>query len=192
MKKLITTFAVLGMMSVPQYSNAQETETAIFAAGCFWCIEKDMEKVGGVLDVVSGYTGGQNTDPTYHNHPGHYEAVKVTYDPDIVTYDQLLKVFWNNHDPFDAKGQFCDKGSSYKAAIFPLNEEQETAAKASLEEAQKVFSTKVVTPILEAKPFYMAEGYHQDYYKKNPIKYKFYRWNCGRDQRLEEIAKAKN
>ncbi len=193
MKHLITTLGLIGTLTAPQLANAQETntETAIFAAGCFWCIEKDMEKVNGVLDVVSGYTGGENTNPTYQYHPGHYEAVKVTYNPATVSYQQLLTVFWNNHDPFDAKGQFCDKGSAYKAALFPLNEQQKTAAEQSLAEAQDDFTMKIVTPVLGAKPFYLAEGYHQDYYKKNPIKYKFYRWNCGRDQRLEEIAEAR-
>lgn len=200
MKHIITLAGILGLMGIliaPWTLNAQEintqgkTETALFAAGCFWCIEKDMEKVKGVLDVVSGYTGSDFTNPTYQNHPGHYEAVKVTYDPSKVSYEQLLTVFWKNHDPFNAAGQFCDKGHSYKAAIFPLNEEQKQLAEASLEETQKSFDQKIITPIIDAKPFYLAEGYHQDYYKKNPVRYKFYRWNCGRDQRLEEVAKMR-
>ena len=203
MKYIITLtgfLGLLGLLIAPWTLNAQEisaetkTETAIFAAGCFWCIEKDMEKVKGVKSVVSGYTGGTLENPTYKQvgtqKTGHYEAVRVTYDPTVVSYEQLLSVFWRNHDPFDPRGQFCDKGASYRAAIFPLNEEQRTAAEKSLEETQKRFSIKIVTPILEAKTFYLAEGYHQDYYKKNPVRYKFYRWNCGRDQRLEEISKA--
>ena len=203
MKYIITLtgfLGLLGLLIAPWTLNAQEistetkTETAIFAAGCFWCIEKDMEKVKGVKSVVSGYTGGTLENPTYKQvgtqKTGHYEAVRVTYDPTVVSYEQLLSVFWRNHDPFDPRGQFCDKGASYRAAIFPLNEEQRAAAEKSLEETQKRFSIKIVTPILEAKTFYLAEGYHQDYYKKNPVRYKFYRWNCGRDQRLEEISKA--
>ncbi len=179
--------AMGGIFAGQAEAQNSEPKTAIFAAGCFWCVEKDFEHVKGVSDVVSGYTGGQNSDPTYQNHPGHYEAVKITYDPSIVSYSDLLDVFWSNHDPFDAKGQFCDKGTSYLAAIFPLDDSQKDTAQRSLRDVQKRTSQKIVTPIIDADTFYPAEDYHQDYYKKNALKYKFYRWNCGRDQRLEQV-----
>ena len=164
---------------------------AVFASGCFWCTEADLEKVPGVISAVSGYTGGHDTTPTYQEvsagKTGHYEAVQVTYDPSKVTYEQLLQAFWRTVDPHDATGQFCDKGSQYRAAIFVADEEQRRAAQASKEEAGRHLKQPVVTAVLPAQPFYAAEEYHQDYYKKNPIKYKFYRTTCGRDARLAEV-----
>jgi peptide-methionine (S)-S-oxide reductase len=165
---------------------------AVLAGGCFWCMESDFEKLKGVSDVVSGFTGGTLKDPTYNgNHEGHYEAVEITYDPKIVSYQQLLDYFWLNIDPFDDRGQFCDKGHSYLSAIFVANEEEKKIAEASKEKVVKQFpDKKVVTPILMASTFYPIKGdesYHQDFYKNNSVRYKFYRWNCGRDQRLKEI-----
>lgn len=172
-------------------SNAMAEKT-ILAGGCFWCMESDFEKLEGVTDVISGFTGGTMENPTYNgNHEGHYEAVEITYDPSKVTYKQLLDYFWVNIDPFDASGQFCDKGPSYLSAIFVANDEQRTIAEQTKSDVVKMFpNRKVVMPILNASVFYPIKGlesYHQDYYKKSPFRYNAYRWGCGRDQRLEEI-----
>lgn len=168
-----------------------ERATAIFAGGCFWCMEPPFEKLKGVVSVYSGYTGGRTQNPTYEQvsagYTGHYEAVLVTYDPRQITYGALLDVFWRNIDPLDRNGQFCDKGDQYRAAIF-----YETPAERQLAEQSKanVARTKgwsVATAVLPRAPFYLAESYHQDYSKKNPVRYKFYRFNCGRDTRLEHL-----
>ena len=173
-------------------STVALADKAIFAGGCFWCMESDFEKLPGVTDVISGFTGGTLKNPTYNgNHEGHYEAVQVTYDPDKVSYQQLLDHYWVNVDPFDARGQFCDKGPSYLSAIFVADDSQRTLAEASREKVIRRFpDQRVVTPVLDVSVFYPIKGeesYHQDYYKKSPVRYKFYRWNCGRDQRLQEI-----
>jgi peptide-methionine (S)-S-oxide reductase len=173
-------------------STVALADKAVFAGGCFWCMESDFEKLPGVTDVISGFTGGTLKNPTYNgNHDGHYEAVEVTYDPDKVSYQQLLDHYWVNIDPFDARGQFCDKGPSYLSAIFVANDAQRTLAEASRKKVIERFpNRKVVTPVLDASIFYPIKGeesYHQDYYKNNSVRYKFYRWNCGRDQRLKEI-----
>lgn len=167
-------------------------EKAVFAGGCFWCIESDFEKLEGVTEGVSGFTGGTLENPTYNgNHKGHLEAVEVTYDPEKVSYKELLEYFWVHIDPFDDNGQFCDKGSSYRSAIFVANDIERELAEQSKKRVEKRFpDKKVVTPILDASTFYPIKGeesYHQDYYKHNPIRYKMYRWNCGRDKRLKEI-----
>ena len=167
-------------------------EKAVFAGGCFWCMESDFEKVEGVSEVISGFTGGTLENPTYSgNHKGHYEAVEVIYDPEVVSYQQLLNYFWVHIDPFDAKGQFCDKGFSYLSAIFVANPSERKLAEQSKQKVIKQFpDQQVVMPILDISTFYPiagAESYHQDYYKKNPLRYKYYRWNCGRDQRLLEV-----
>lgn len=167
-------------------------EKAVFAGGCFWCMESDFEKLAGVRDVISGFTGGTLKNPTYNgNHQGHYEAVEVTYDPDKVSYQELLDHFWVNIDPFDATGQFCDRGSSYRTAIFVADDLQKKLAEESKRKIVAQFpGQEVATPILSASVFYPIQGdesYHQDYYKTNPIRYKYYRWNCGRDQRLKSI-----
>ncbi|MEP5939226.1 MAG: peptide-methionine (S)-S-oxide reductase MsrA [Erythrobacter sp.] len=165
--------------------------TAVFAMGCFWCAEADFEKVDGVVDVVSGYTGGSTKNPTYkqvtYANTGHYEAVLVTYDTSKLSYADLLPTFWKNVDPFDPNGQFCDKGSSYRSAIFPGNATESKAAKASKTRWESAFKSDIATAILDRSKFYKAEDYHQDYYKKNPIRYRFYRNGCGRDDRLEDI-----
>lgn len=172
-------------------SNAL-ADKAVFAGGCFWCMESDFEKLEGVSKVVSGFTGGKIMNPTYRgNHEGHYEAVEITYDPAKVSYQQLLDYYWFNIDPFDARGQFCDKGHSYLSAIFVANEKERKLAEETREKVIKQFpGKKIVTPILNTSLFYPIKGdesYHQDYYKKNPVRYKYYRWSCGRDKRLKEI-----
>lgn len=168
-----------------------QTETAIFAGGCFWCLEHDLAQIDGVTEAVSGYTGGKTENPTYedvsHKNTGHKESVKVTFDPKIISYAELLKRYWRNVDPFDDHGQFCDKGDSYKAVIFYGNAEQKAEAEASKVLVEKELGKKVVTEIVAASPFYRAEEYHQDYARKNPIRYKYYRYRCGRDQRLNEV-----
>lgn len=167
-------------------------DRTILAGGCFWCMESDFEKLEGVTDVVSGFTGGTLKDPTYNgNHAGHYEAVEITYDPNQVSYQQLLDHYWVNIDPFDDRGQFCDKGPSYLAAIFVANESERKLAEESKQRVIAMFpDQRVVTPVLDASTFYPIQGeesYHQDFYKNNPIRYQGYRWNCGRDKRLKSI-----
>jgi len=175
--------------------NDQNTATAIFAGGCFWCMEPPFDKLEGVISTVSGYTGGHVDNPTYkqvsRGGTGHYEALQVTYDSSKIDYATLLNVFWHNVDPLDAKGQFCDKGDSYRTAIFFNSNEQKIIAEASKKELvdSEYFKEDIATVIETAKTFYSAEGYHQDYYKKNPVRYKYYRFACGRDARLEELWK---
>jgi peptide-methionine (S)-S-oxide reductase len=174
------------------YNSHASANKAIFAGGCFWCMEADFEKLDGVTDVISGFTGGKLKTPTYNgNHTGHYEAVEITYDPSKVTYQGLLDHYWVNIDPFDDRGQFCDKGFEYLSAIFVGNEDERIMAEASKQKVIMQFADKkVVTPILPTAIFYPIKGnesYHQDYYKKNPVRYNIYRWNCGRDQRLKDI-----
>jgi peptide-methionine (S)-S-oxide reductase len=166
-----------------------DSATAIFAGGCFWCMEADYEKQAGVTSVVSGFTGGTLPNPTYSgNHQGHFEAVEVTYDPAIVDYAELLDVFWKNVDPFDNQGQFCDKGPSYRSAIFPGSESEKVLAEQSKAKVAARFSGQTVyTEIRDRGRFWPVEKYHQDYYLKNSVRYKYYRWNCGRDQRLEQL-----
>jgi len=167
------------------------TETAIFAGGCFWCTEADFEKVPGVTGAVSGYTGGKTADPTYESvsadGTGHYEAVEVTYDPARVSYAQLADLYFRTVDPTDAGGQFCDRGASYRTAIFVADAAQRKIAEAEKAEADATLDAAVVTPILPVSTFYPAEDYHQDYYKTNALKYKYYRSRCGRDARLQEV-----
>lgn len=165
---------------------------AILAGGCFWCMEADFEKLPGVSDVVSGFTGGTLKNPTYNgNHEGHYEAVAITYDPQRVSYRQLLDHYWRHIDPFDAGGQFCDRGHSYRSAIFVADAEERAIAAESKRQVAALFPKQtVVTPILDVSTFYPVmgeENYHQDYARNNPVRYQYYRWGCGRDQRLKEI-----
>jgi peptide-methionine (S)-S-oxide reductase len=172
-------------------TNALADKT-VLAGGCFWCMESDFEKLEGVTDVVSGFTGGTLENPTYNgNHEGHYEAVEITYDPARVSYQKLLDYYWVNIDPFDDGGQFCDRGHGYLSAIFVANEAERKIAEESKRKVEAMFpGKKVVTPILDASTFYPIKGdesYHQDFYKKSPVRYNFYRWNCGRDQRLKAI-----
>ncbi len=159
---------------------------AVFAGGCFWCVESDFEHLDGVIEAVSGYTGGTLSNPTYQNHEGHTEAVRVIYDPARVTYAQLLHHFWRHHDPLDSGGQFCDRGPSYASAIF-VAEAQRAEAEASLTETRAALGRAVATPIRPLTPFWTAEEYHQDYYRKNPLPYRFYRTRCGRDARIAAV-----
>ena len=189
MKNKLIFILLTSLLFHASYVAADRT---ILAGGCFWCMEADYEKLEGVIDVISGFTGGILKNPTYNgNHKGHYEAVEITYDPDKISYKELLDYFWVNIDPFDDKGQFCDKGPSYLSAIFVTNIKEKKIAEQSKREIEELFpGQKVVTPILEATTFYPIKGsesYHQDFYKKSPVRYKVYRWNCGRDQRLKAI-----
>lgn len=176
-----------------------KTEKAILAGGCFWCVESDFESVPGVISVVSGYTGGSSQNPTYDNHDGHYEAVKITFDSAKITYAELIAKFLRSVDVTDAGGQFCDRGNSYRTAIFALNDDQKTAAKAAVADASAALGQKIVTPVVGAKTFWPAEDYHQNYYRSTEIvvtrrgpkqkanAYKFYREACGRDAQVKAI-----
>lgn len=173
--------------------DAAEPATAIFASGCFWCTESDFEKVPGVLTAESGYIGGQVPDPSYKQvsagGTGHAEAVRVKYDPDRVSYAHLLTVYWNSVDPYTANAQFCDHGDQYRSAIFYRDEAQHAAAQSSLDQLQQEYPDRppIVTQVVAAPTFWPAEDYHQDYYKKNPLRYRYYRYGCGRDARLDEL-----
>ena len=170
-----------------------ELATATFAGGCFWCVESDFDAVPGVVETISGYTGGTAADPTYKQvtagGTGHREAVQIRYDPKQVSYERLLHIFWRSVDPTDGGGQFCDRGESYQTAIFAGSEEERRIAEASREmlEQSMVLDASVVTPIEPAGEFYPAEDYHQDYYTKNPFRYRFYRFSCGRDSRVQQV-----
>ena len=174
-------------------SAPAEEATATFAGGCFWCMQPAFDDVPGVISTTAGYTGGHTKDPSYHEvgsgTTGHAEAVEVVYDPKKVSYADLLKVFWRNVDATDADGQFCDRGDQYRSAIFYHDEEQKRLADESKKEAAKALRVPgpIVTQIVPATQFYRAEDYHQSYYRKNPLRYRVYRYGCGRDQRLEEV-----
>ena len=183
----LTALAALGTTPSP----AQERAKATFAGGCFWCMEPPFDKLDGVISTTSGYTGGQKANPTYEEvsagRTGHTEAVEIVYDPRKITYARLLEVFWRNIDPTTADRQFCDVGSQYRAAIFYHDDAQRRLAEQSKQAVAQRLRRPVVTEVQPAAPFYLAEEYHQDYYKKNPIRYRYYRGGCGRDQRLEQI-----
>jgi peptide-methionine (S)-S-oxide reductase len=186
-------FALAGVAIAQSAPAAGKNAVATFAGGCFWCVESDFDKVAGVISTTSGYIGGRSANPTYKQvsagGTGHTEAVQIVYDPARVSYEKLLEVFWVNHDPLTPNRQFCDGGSQYRAGIFYHNDEQKKAAEASKAKviASGRFKKPVVTEIVAAGTFFKAEDYHQDYYNKNPVQYKFYRWNCGRDQRLKQL-----
>ncbi|MBT5032775.1 MAG: peptide-methionine (S)-S-oxide reductase MsrA [Proteobacteria bacterium] len=173
--------------------TAAEPATAVFAGGCFWCTESDFEKLNGVIKAESGYTDGHVKNPTYRQvsagGTGHTEAVQVTYDPDIVSYRELVEYFWPTIDPTQADAQFCDHGSQYRSAIFYQTAEEKAIVETSLAklETTKPFAARIVTQLAQRSEFYMAEDYHQDYYKKNPIRYGYYRNGCGRDQQLKDL-----
>lgn len=180
-------------LGAPAPGVPAERATATFAGGCFWCMEGPFEKLPGVFSVTSGYSGGQKKNPTYEEVSagvtGHAESVQVIYDPEKVSYEQLLEVFWHNIDPLSANGQFCDRGTQYRSAIFYRDEAQKAAAlasKAKLVESGR-FKKPIVTEIVAFAAFYPAEEYHQDFYKKNAFRYQTYRMGCGRDQRLKEL-----
>ena len=201
-QKLLFLFFTICIYLYANIVNSQESimsenhakfEVATFAGGCFWCMESPFEKLDGVHEVISGYTGGSEINPTYEEvssgNTGHLEAIQVTYDPSKVTYQQLLDVYWRQIDPTDSQGSFVDRGSQYRAAIFYHDEEQKRLAKVSKDNLKQSgrYEKQVLTDIIRYSKFYKAEEYHQDYYKRNPLRYKFYRYNSGRDQYLEKI-----
>ena len=179
--------AVLALLA-PLATNA---ETAQFAGGCFWCMESDFEKAPGVTDVISGYAGGSEQNPTYEqvsdHATGHAESVRVTYDPAKISYADLLDWYWHHVDPLTANAQFCDHGPQYRTVIFFGNDRERAAANASKEKYEKLLGKKIATQIVPAGTFWPAEDYHQDYYKKNPLRYGYYRHACGRDARVNQI-----
>lgn len=196
----VLTLVLSSLLLVAQGAPAQaRTEKAIVAGGCFWCVESDVESMSGVISAVSGYTGGNKANPTYEDHEGHYEAVEIVFDPDRISYAELMARFLRSIDVTDSGGQFCDRGSAYRTAIFALNAEQKATAQAAVAEAGASLGRDIVTPILSAGTFWKAEDYHQDYYrgtnivltragpKKQSTAYKFYRKACGRDARVKQI-----
>ena len=199
---LLVNLGLVAVLSFP--ANAEQTdadrrlEKATFAGGCFWCMEEAFEGIEGVVSVTSGYTGGRKANPDYEEvsagGTGHAEAVEILYDPAKVSYAKLLEVFWRNIDPTTPDRQFCDGGNQYRSAIFYKDETQNRLAEESKQavEKSKPFKEPIVTKIVPASAFYVAEDYHQDFYKKNPIRYKFYKYNCGRAQRLAELWGKKN
>ena len=199
LRNLILAFGALTLLTAaapaadPGAASDHKLATATFAGGCFWCMEPPFDKLDGVVSTISGYTGGQKVNPTYEEvsagRTGHAESVQVVYDPAKIGFDKLLDVFWHNIDPLTADAQFCDHGTQYRSAIFYGDEAERQlaeASKAALERSGR-FKSPIVTEIVPASAFYPAEDYHQDYYLKNPIRYKFYRYRCGRDQRLREL-----
>jgi peptide-methionine (S)-S-oxide reductase len=190
LRGLIAGLALLGA-SAAAHAAEQELEVATFAGGCFWCMEPPFDSLPGVVATTSGYTGGRTANPTYEQvsagTTGHAEVVQVRYDPKKISYEKLLEVFWRNVDPLTANRQFCDAGAQYRSAIFYHDEAQRRLAEASKRALDARFEQPIVTEIVKAAKFYPAEDYHQDYYKKNPVRYKVYRWNCGRDQRLKAV-----
>ncbi|HKB78161.1 MAG TPA: peptide-methionine (S)-S-oxide reductase MsrA [Thermoanaerobaculia bacterium] len=187
MKRL---FAAAALILLTGATPVPLRDVATFAGGCFWCMEPAFDKLPGVLSVTVGYTGGHVVEPSYEEvsagGTGHRESVQIVYDPSKITYGQLLDVFWHNIDPLDNAGQFCDKGPQYRAAIFYHDETQKRLAETSRAALVKRFG-RVVTDVLPASIFWPAEEYHQHYYRKNPVRYRFYRFNCGRDQRLAAV-----
>ena len=183
-----------GVDAIPVMANVERSQAkATFAGGCFWCMEEVFEGLEGVVSVISGYTGGEMANPTYEQvsagGTGHAEAIEVLYDSDKVTYQQLLTVFWRNVDPTTPNAQFCDHGNQYRSAIFYHDEKQKEAVETSLQTVNrtKAFPQTIVTEIVPASAFYPAEEYHQDFYTKNSVRYKYYKWNCGRAKRLEQL-----
>ena len=194
----VSVFTLTASVTVPAAPKADPMAAkgeaiATFAGGCFWCVESDFDHVSGVTKTISGYTGGFLKDPTYGQvtagGSGHIESVQIYYDPKKTSYEKLLDVFWHSVDPTDTGGQFCDRGFSYGTAIFASSPEQKKIADASRAKLMKsgVLKRRIVTPVNNASSFYPAEGYHQDYYTKNPLRYKFYRLSCGRDKRIKKL-----
>ena len=187
----VITIAVIATARTTHAIQPQATATATFAGGCFWCMEPPFDALPGVISTTSGYIGGQKKNPTYEQvsdgRTGHTEALQIVYDPSKVTYARLLEVFWRNVDPVDAGGQFCDRGPEYRPAVFYHSADQQPLAETSKQHVATRLGKPVAVEITAASTFYPAEEYHQDYYKKNPVKYKFYKWNCGREQRLDAI-----
>jgi peptide methionine sulfoxide reductase msrA/msrB len=188
---LFVSFFLLFGLTAFNSSATEKGESAIFAGGCFWCMEADFEKISGIKEVVSGYIGGTSKNPNYNNYGknAHIEAVQIFFDPSVISYAELLEIFWVNIDPLDKNGQFCDRGHEYSTAVFYLTTQQKQLAEKSknLLENSAVLEKPIETPLIKATEFYPAEEYHQNYYKKSSIKYKYYRYRCGRDQRLKEL-----
>jgi peptide-methionine (S)-S-oxide reductase len=186
---LLLCVSLLGVM--PPMAYGQTLAKATFAGGCFWCMEKPFDTLPGVVSTTSGYTGGQTVNPSYRQvssgKTGHAESVQVVYDPTQVGYEKLLDVFWHNVDPLDAGGQFCDRGTQYRSSIFVSDEPQRKLAEQSKQGLEKSGIQPIATQIVSAGEFYPAEDYHQNYYETNALKYRFYRFSCGRDQRLAEV-----
>tara|TARA_B100000579_G_scaffold83069_1_gene64805 strand:- start:2593 stop:3195 length:603 start_codon:yes stop_codon:yes gene_type:complete len=190
LKRLIVTCILLQLLIGFPVKVFAESQEAIFAGGCFWCLEHDLEKLDGVVSAESGYSGGDLSNPTYENHVGHQEVVKVNFNSDIISYKDLLENYWINIDPFDADGQFCDRGDSYKPVIFTSNEDQVREVKESKDRislALNIPLDQLKVNVRNSKTFWIAEKYHQDYAINNPLKYKFYRTSCGRDSRLKRV-----
>ena len=183
--KILT--VLMALMAGVTAAKAESLQTAIFAGGCFWCVESDFDKVKGVVDTTSGYTGGTLQNATYGNHGQHREAVKITYDADVVSYDQLLYVYWRTTDTTDGGGQFCDRGHSYTPAIYALTDAQAAAARASKADVHQRLGMPIATVIRPAGDFWDAETYHQNYYQKNHNRYSYYRSGCGRDARVAAL-----
>lgn len=191
LSRIALCFLILSGIAHAAAPSRGSTATATFAGGCFWCMEPPYDELEGVISTISGYIGGTKKNPTYEEvvggTTGHAEAVQVTYEPAKISYEKLLEVFWRNIDPLTPNAQFCDHGSQYRSAVFYHDEAQKKLAEASKKRVQSRFKQPVVTEIVRATVFYPAEDYHQDYYKKNPVRYKLYRYGCGRDQRLQEL-----
>ena len=189
MKKIISLLFLI--LITFDKANSKEFEKIYFAGGCFWCMEESFEKTHGVIDVISGYSGGKTKNPTYkevtYGDTGHFETVEIIYNPELTNFEKLLEIFWVNIDPFDKSGQFCDKGHSYRSVAFYQNETQKNAILSSVRKIEKKFGTKVVTFILKFDSFYEAEESHQDYYKNYFINYLLYKKGCGRENRLNKI-----
>ena len=188
---IITGIAIIGMLAPAFTAFGAETEFATFAGGCFWCMEKPFDSLEGVISTTSGFSGGETVNPTYkevsRGGTGHIEVIQVEYDPDKVSYEEMLYVYWRNIDPHDAGGQFCDRGHTYTTAIFYHDENQRRLAEEGKSMIRGQLTRRVVTDIREFEAFYPAEDYHQDYYLNNPIRYGYYRASCGRDARLEQV-----
>ena len=191
---IIKILIALLVISIPAISHAEnKSAVATFAGGCFWCMEKPFDKLDGVISTISGYMGGHVDNPSYEQvstgRTGHYEVIQVTYNPEKINFSQLLDVFWHNIDPTDVRGQFCDKGQQYTSVAFYHDDQQHDVIKESLAylKSNKPFDKQIVTQVLPAATFYAAEEYHQDYYLKNPIRYRYYRFSCGRDAKLKEL-----
>ena len=187
MKKVF--FIFICLIHIDSY--AEENKKAYFAGGCFWCMEESFDKVEGIISVVSGYSGGHLKNPTYadvvYTDSGHVEAVEITYNPKIISYEKLLDAYWQNIDPFDANGQFCDKGKSYRSVIFFKDKKQKDLINISLKKVEKMFNKKIVTLVWKYEKFYKAESFHQDYYEKNFIRYLMYKKGCQREETLDKI-----
>ena len=191
MKKIL--FILCTFFFLTNAQSSTDYKKVYFAGGCFWCMEEAYDEFDGVINSISGYSGGELKNPKYedvvYKDTGHVEAVEITYDPNKITYERLLDIFWLNIDPFDAEGQFCDKGKSYRSVIFYENEEQKKIIEKSFKDLEKKFNKKIVTLVWKFDAFYMAENYHQDYYEKNFIRYLMYKKSCAREETLRKIWK---